>query len=82
MMSAYSAVSFGHANPSLVHALTEQAETLAVTSRAFHTARLGSFLEAPQRALREPHAIPRAVEFRMEVKRLAERLDCGLVLLY
>ena len=45
MMSAYSAVSFGHANPTLVHTLTEQAKTLAVTSRAFHTARLGSFLE-------------------------------------
>ena len=34
MMSAYSAVSFGHANPTLVSTLTEQAKTLAVTSRA------------------------------------------------
>ena len=45
MMSAYSAVSFGHAHPALVRALTEQAAALAVTSRAFHTARLGAFLE-------------------------------------
>ena len=46
MMSAYSAVSFGHGHPALVRALTEQAERLAVTSRAFHTDRLGPFLRA------------------------------------
>src|SRR6478736_5907666 len=44
MMSAYSAVSFGHANPVLLRALIEQASSLAVTSRAFHTDRLGPFL--------------------------------------
>ena len=44
MMSAYSAVSFGHSNPVLLRALVEQASTLAVTSRAFHTDRLGPFL--------------------------------------
>ena len=44
MMSAYSAVSFGHANPVLLRVLTEQAGRLAVTSRAFHTDRLGPFL--------------------------------------
>ena len=44
MMSAYSAVSFGHGHPVLVAALTEQAQRLAVTSRAFHTDRLGPFL--------------------------------------
>ena len=44
MMSAYSAVSFGHANPVLLRALTEQAGRLAVTSRAFYTDRLGPFL--------------------------------------
>ncbi|MCX7659535.1 MULTISPECIES: ornithine--oxo-acid transaminase [Caldimonas] len=44
MMSAYSAVSFGHSHPVLVQALTEQAARLAVTSRAFHTDRLGPFL--------------------------------------
>jgi len=45
MMSAYSAVSFGHSHPVLVRVLAEQAQKLAVTSRAFHTARLGAFLE-------------------------------------
>ena len=45
MMSAYSAVSFGHGRPELVAALTAQAARLAVTSRAFHTDRLGPFLE-------------------------------------
>lgn len=46
MMSAYSAVSFGHGHPRLVAALTEQAARLAVCSRAFHTDRLGPFLQA------------------------------------
>src|SRR5262249_9545218 len=45
MMSAYSAVSFGHSHPTLVAALTQQAQRLAVTSRAFHSDRLGPFLE-------------------------------------
>ncbi len=45
MMSAYSAVSHGHAHPRLVAALTAQARTLAVTSRAFHNDRLPRFLE-------------------------------------
>ena len=35
MMSAYSAVSFGHSHPRLVKALTEQAGRLALTSRAY-----------------------------------------------
>ena len=39
-MGAYSAVSFGHAHPRLVTALTAQAQRLAVTSRAFHNDRL------------------------------------------
>lgn len=45
MMSAYSAVSFGHGHPRLVDALVAQARRLAVTSRAFHTDRLGPFLQ-------------------------------------
>ncbi len=44
MMSAYSAVSFGHGHPALIRALTEQAQRLAVCSRAFHTDQLGPFL--------------------------------------
>ena len=44
-MSAYSAVSFGHAHPRLLAALTAQAQRLAVTSRAFHNDRLPLLLE-------------------------------------
>ncbi|HEY3645875.1 MAG TPA: ornithine--oxo-acid transaminase [Gammaproteobacteria bacterium] len=45
MMSAYSAVSHGHAHPKLVQALTEQAGKLAICSRAFHSEKLGAFLK-------------------------------------
>jgi ornithine--oxo-acid transaminase len=45
MMSAYSAVSLGHAHPRILKAMTEQASRLAVTSRAYHTELLGPFLE-------------------------------------
>ncbi len=45
LMSAYSAVSHGHAHPRLVRALTEQAQRLAVTSRAFHAEALAPLFE-------------------------------------
>src|SRR5215470_2905846 len=45
MMSAYSAVSHGHCHPRLVQALTQQAQRLAVVSRAYHTDKLGAFLK-------------------------------------
>jgi ornithine--oxo-acid transaminase len=45
MMSAYSAVSHGHAHPRLVRTLVEQAATLNIVSRAFHTDRLAPFLK-------------------------------------
>lgn len=44
-MSAYSAVSHGHAHPRLVQVLIDQAQRVAVTSRAYHAAPLGPFLE-------------------------------------
>jgi ornithine--oxo-acid transaminase len=44
MMSAYSAVSHGHANPRLVRLVQEQVAKLNIVSRAFHTDRLGPFL--------------------------------------
>lgn len=46
MMSAYSAVSHGHCHPRLVKKLAEQAATLAVCSRAFHSTTLAPFLES------------------------------------
>ena len=45
MMSAYSAVSHGHCHPRLVKLVREQTARLNVVSRAFHTDRLGPFLE-------------------------------------
>ncbi len=45
MMSAYSAVSHGHAHPRLVKLVQEQVATLNIVSRAFHSDRLGPFLE-------------------------------------
>jgi len=45
MMSAYSAVSHGHAHPRLIKALVRQAADLNIVSRAFHTDKLAPFLE-------------------------------------
>ena len=45
MLSAYSAVSHGHAHPRIVQALIAQAQRLAVTSRAVHSDRLPPFLQ-------------------------------------
>lgn len=58
MMSAYSAVSFGHGHPTLLKVLSEQAQRLAVTSRAFHTDRLGSFLQTLCEMTGMPKALP------------------------
>ena len=40
-LSAYSAVSQGHCHPRIVNAMIEQAQKLTLTSRAFHSDRLG-----------------------------------------
>jgi ornithine--oxo-acid transaminase len=45
LMSAYSAVSFGHAHPNILAALVAQAGELAVTSRAFYNDRLPLLME-------------------------------------
>jgi ornithine--oxo-acid transaminase len=45
MMSAYSAVSLGHAHPRILEVLTRQAGELAVTSRAYHNNRLPRLLQ-------------------------------------
>ena len=44
MMSAYSAVSHGHANPRLVKLVQEQVARLTIVSRAFYSETLGPFL--------------------------------------
>ena len=45
MMSAYSAVSHGHAHPRLVNVLKHQASRLNIVSRAYYTDKLGPFLK-------------------------------------
>ncbi|ARN71700.1 ornithine--oxo-acid transaminase [Nonlabens tegetincola] len=42
-LSAYSAVNQGHCHPAIVNAMTEQAKTLTLTSRAFHNDKLGVY---------------------------------------
>ena len=42
-LSAYSAVNQGHCHPRIVGAMTKQAETITLTSRAFHNNVLGVF---------------------------------------
>lgn len=42
-LSAYSAVNQGHCHPKIIAALTEQANTLTLTSRAFYNDKLGSY---------------------------------------
>ena len=44
-LSSYSAVNQGHCHPKIVEALKEQADTLTLTSRAFHNDVLGQYEE-------------------------------------
>lgn len=74
MMSAYSAVSHGHAHPRIVTALIEQARNLNIVSRAFHTDRLGAFLERACALTGQDMALPmntgaEAVETAMKAAR-------------
>jgi ornithine--oxo-acid transaminase len=42
-LSAYSAVNQGHCHPKIIKALTDQAQTLTLTSRAFYNNCLGEY---------------------------------------
>jgi len=44
-LSAYSAVNQGHSHPKIIGALTEQAKTLTLVSRAFHSEVFGEYAE-------------------------------------
>ena len=44
-LSSYSAVNQGHCHPKLVELIKKQAETLTLTSRAFHNNKLGEYME-------------------------------------
>ncbi len=45
-LGAYCSASFGHRNPRILKALTDQLEKMDVPARAFHTDKLGEFAEA------------------------------------
>jgi ornithine--oxo-acid transaminase len=45
-LAAYSAVNFGHSNPVLIEAAKGQLDRITLTSRAFHSDRLGPFVTA------------------------------------
>ena len=44
-LSAYSAVNQGHCHPKIINAMIQQAQTLALTSRAFYNDQLGNYEE-------------------------------------
>lgn len=58
MMSAYSAVSHGHANPRLVEVVKNQVEKLTIVSRAFYTDQLGEFLKLACELTGQDMALP------------------------
>jgi ornithine--oxo-acid transaminase len=58
MMSAYSAVSHGHAHPRLVRLVQEQVATLTIVSRAFHSDKLGPFLKRACELTGQDMALP------------------------
>ncbi len=58
MMSAYSAVSHGHAHPRLVKLVQRQVANLNIVSRAFYTDRLGPFLKRACELAGQDMALP------------------------
>jgi ornithine--oxo-acid transaminase len=58
LMSAYSAVSFGHAHPRIVAALVAQAARLGVTSRAYYNDQLPALCERLVRLTRMDRMLP------------------------
>lgn len=58
MMSAYSAVSHGHANPRLVRLVQRQVARLTIVSRAFHSDTLGPFLARACQLTGQDMALP------------------------
>lgn len=58
MMSAYSAVSHGHCHPKLLDVLHTQSRKLNIVSRAFHSDKLGPFLEKACKLTGQDKALP------------------------
>ncbi|GAA3732634.1 ornithine--oxo-acid transaminase [Salinicoccus jeotgali] len=58
MLSAYSAVNQGHRHPKIIKALKDQADKLTLTSRAFHSDRLGPWYEKVCKLADKEMALP------------------------
>ncbi len=58
MLSAYSALNFGHCDPEIVEAFVQQARTLTLTSRAFQNDQFGPFCEELTRACGQEMVLP------------------------
>ena len=74
LLSAYSALNFGHRHPALVAAASEQLGRLTLTSRAFHNDRLSPFASALARLCGKDLVLPmntgaEAVETGIKVAR-------------
>ncbi len=74
MLSAYSAINFGHGHPDLVRAAQEQLGRITLTSRAFHNDQLGRFCADLAALARHDAVLPmnsgaEAVETALKVSR-------------
>jgi ornithine--oxo-acid transaminase len=74
LLSAYSALNFGHRHPALVDAVAEQLGRITLTSRAYHNDRLGAFATALARMCGKDLVLPmntgaEAVETGIKVAR-------------
>ncbi|MEZ3160361.1 ornithine--oxo-acid transaminase [Microbacterium sp. BWT-B31] len=74
LLSAYSALNFGHRHPALIAAARDQLDRLTLTSRAFHSDRLGAFAGALARLCGKDLVLPmntgaEAVETGIKVAR-------------
>ncbi|MDA8436177.1 MAG: ornithine--oxo-acid transaminase [Actinomycetales bacterium] len=58
MLSAYSAINFGHGHPDLVAAAETQLHRITLTSRAFHNDQLGEFCAGLARLARHDAVLP------------------------
>src|SRR5262245_32485831 len=58
MLSAYSALNFGHRHPALIAAAKEQLDRVTLTSRAFHNDQMGPFLGALAELCGKDTALP------------------------
>jgi len=58
MLSAYSAMNFGHRHPKIIQALKDQADQITLTSRAFHNDQLGPFTEKLARLTGKEKVLP------------------------